>query len=59
MIYGLEDLRQFLNSDERVFFFIQEKDFNEISKSPEIHVFVLGRDSVGHRSVLFVSNKDI
>jgi energy-coupling factor transporter transmembrane protein EcfT len=59
IISDLDNLRQFLNSDERVFLFIQEKDFSEISKLPEIPVFVLGRDSVGHRTILFVSNRDI
>lgn len=54
-----DDLRKFLNSQERVFLFIQEKDFKKISKLPEMPLFVLERDSVGHRDILFVSNKDI
>lgn len=59
VINGLDDLRQFLNSDQRVFLFIQEKDFKKVSKFPEIPLFVLGKDSVGHRDVLFVSNRDM
>ncbi|TVM02956.1 MAG: hypothetical protein CV087_07715 [Candidatus Brocadia sp. WS118] len=58
VIQGLDDLRQFLNLPERVFLFIQEKDFKEVSKFPEMPIFVLAKDSVGHRDVLFVSNKD-
>jgi len=59
VIYGLDDLKKYLNLDERVFLFIQEKDFKKISKLLEIPIFVLGRDSVGHRDILFVSNRDI
>lgn len=53
-----DNLRKFLNSQERVFLFIQEKDFKKISKLPEMPLFVLERDSVGHREIFFVSNKD-
>lgn len=56
---GIDELRRFLNSNERVFLFIQEKDFNKVSKLLEIPMFVLEKDSVGHRDVLFVSNKDM
>ncbi|MEP9411469.1 MAG: glycosyltransferase family 39 protein [Candidatus Brocadia sp.] len=59
VINGLDDLRQFLNSGERVFLFIQEKDFKKVSKFLEIPLFVLAKGSVGHRDVLFVSNRDI
>ena len=31
VLRGIDELRRFLNSNERVFF-IQEKDFNEVSK---------------------------
>ncbi len=55
----LDELQQFLHSPERVFLFIQEKDFKAVSKSLEMPVFVLEKDSVGHRNILFVSNKDI
>ena len=55
----LDELQQFLHSPERVFLFIQEKDFKSLSKSLEMPVFVLEKDSVGHRDILFVSNKDI
>ena len=58
VIRDLDALRQFLNSNERVFLFIQEKDFKEVSKFLEIPIFVLEKDSIGHRDVLFVSNKD-
>lgn len=53
-----DDLRQFLNTNERVFLFIQEKDFKEASKFLEIPMIVIEQDSVGHRNILFVSNKD-
>ncbi|MDN3513772.1 MAG: glycosyltransferase family 39 protein [Candidatus Brocadia sp.] len=59
VIRGLKDLKQFLDSNERVFLFIQKKDFKEVSKFPEIPLFVLEKDSVGHRDILFVSNKDV
>ncbi|HHT9137051.1 MAG TPA: ArnT family glycosyltransferase [Candidatus Wunengus sp. YC60] len=59
VLYGIDELRRFLNSNERVFLFIQEKDFKEVSKLLEIPMFVLEKDSVGHRDILFVSNKDI
>jgi len=59
IIYDLNDLKQFVGSTTRVFLFIQEKDFQEISKSLESPVFVLERDSVGHRKILFVSNRDM
>lgn len=59
VIHGLDDLKQFLNTTERVFLFIQEKDFREVSKSLEMPVFVLGKDSVGHRNILFISNRDM
>lgn len=59
VINGLDDLKQFLNSGERVFLFIQEKDFKKVSKFLEIPLFVLGKDSVGHRDVLFISNRDM
>ena len=55
----LDELQQFLHSPERVFLFIQEKDFKAISNALEMPVFVLEKDSVGHRDILFVSNKDI
>ncbi|BBO16409.1 glycosyltransferase [Candidatus Brocadia pituitae] len=58
IIRGGDDLMQFLKAQERVFLFIQEKDFREVSKFPEIPVFVLAKDSVGHRDVLLISNKD-
>lgn len=58
VINGLDALKQFLNTTERVFLFIQEKDFREVSKSPEMPLFVLGKDSVGHRNILFISNKE-
>lgn len=58
IIRGVDDLRQFLKGEERVFLFIQEKDFREVSKFPEMPVFVLAKDSVGHRDVLLISNKD-
>ena len=56
---GIDELRQFLNSNERVFLFIQKKDFKEVSKLLDVSMFVLEKDSVGHRDILFVSNKDI
>ena len=59
VLHGIDELRRFMNSNERVFLFIQEKDFKEISKFPEIPIFVLEKDSVGHRNVLFISNRDI
>jgi len=59
VLRGTEELRRFLNSNERVFLFIQEKDFNKVSKLLEIPMFVLEKDSVGHRDMLFISNKDI
>ena len=59
VLYGIDELRQFLNSTERVFLFIQEKDFNKISKLLEVPTFVLKQDSVGHRDMLLISNKDI
>lgn len=59
VINGIEDLKKYLHSDERVFLFIRDKDFKKVTKSLEIPVFVLARDSVGHRKMLFVSNKDI
>lgn len=55
----LDELQQFLHSPERVFLFIQEKDFKALSSALEMPVFVLERDSVGHRDILFVSNQDI
>jgi len=59
VLSGIDELRRFLNSSERVFLFIQEKDFNKVSKSLEVPAFVLEKDSVGHRDILFVSNKDM
>lgn len=59
IIYGLENLKNFLDSRERVFLFVQEKDFKKVSKLIETPLFVIGKDSVGHRDVLFISNKDI
>jgi 4-amino-4-deoxy-L-arabinose transferase-like glycosyltransferase len=59
VIRSLNDLTQFLSSTERVFLFIQEKDFKGVSQLPEIPMFVLEKDSVGHRDILFVSNKDM
>ncbi|MCF6157084.1 MAG: glycosyltransferase family 39 protein [wastewater metagenome] len=59
VIYELDELRQFLESNERVFLFIREKHFKEVSKSLEAPFYVLESDSVGHRDMLFVSNKDI
>ncbi len=59
VITGLSNLKQFLNSNERVFVFMQERDFRDVSKSLEIPLFVLGKDSVGHRDILFVSNRDM
>src|SRR3990172_2205151 len=59
VLRGTEELRRFLNSNERVFLFIQEKDFNKVSKLLEIPMFVLEKDFVGHRDMLFISNKDI
>jgi hypothetical protein len=59
VLSGIDELRRFLNSNERVFLFIQEKDFNKVSKLLEIPTFVLEKDSVGHRDMLFISNKDI
>ncbi|MDQ1271731.1 MAG: hypothetical protein QG591_361 [Planctomycetota bacterium] len=59
VIHGLDNLREFLNSNEPVFLFVQEKDFRKVSKLPEMPMFVLGKDSVGHRDILFVSNKDM
>jgi hypothetical protein len=59
VIHGLDSLREFLNSNERVFLFVQEKDFKKVSKFPGMPMFVLEKDSVGHRDVLFVSNTDI
>ncbi|MCF6147585.1 MAG: glycosyltransferase family 39 protein [Candidatus Kuenenia sp.] len=59
VIYGLEELKKYLHSEERVFIFITEKDFKKVTQLSEIPAFVLARDSVGHRKMLFVSNKDI
>ncbi|MBI2472276.1 MAG: glycosyltransferase family 39 protein [Planctomycetes bacterium] len=59
VLYGIDELRQFINSNERAFLFIQEKDFDGVSKLLEIPMFILEKDSVGHRDILFVSNKDI
>ena len=59
VIHGLDNLREFLNSNEPVFLFVQEKDFRKVSNLPEMPMFVLGKDSVGHRDILFVSNKDM
>jgi len=59
VIHAFDALKQYLNSNERVFLFIQEKDFKEISKFQELPLFVLAKNSVGHRDILFVSNKDI
>jgi len=56
---GIDELRRFLNSNERVFLFIQEKDFKEASKLLEMPMFVLEKDSVGHRDILFISNKKV
>ena len=59
VLHGIDELRRFLNSNERVFLFIQEKDFNKICKLLEVPTFVLKQDSVGHRDMLLISNKDI
>ena len=59
VLRGIDELRRFLNSNERVFLFIQEKDFNKVSKLLEIPMFVLEKDSVGHRDMLFISNKKV
>ncbi len=59
VISGLEDLRHFLNSDKRVFLFVQEKDFKKVSPFLEMPLFVLEKDSVGHRDILFISNRDM
>ncbi|MBI2557662.1 MAG: glycosyltransferase family 39 protein [Planctomycetes bacterium] len=56
---GIDELRRFLNSNERVFLFIQEKDFKEASKLLGMPMFVLEKDSVGHRDILFISNKKV
>lgn len=59
VMHGLDDLKQFLNTNERVFLFIQEKDFRKVSECLEMPVFVLGKDSVGHRNILFISNREM
>jgi hypothetical protein len=59
VIRSLDDLTQFLSSTERVFLFIQEKDFKGVSQLLEVPIFVLEKDSVGHRDILFVSNMDM
>ncbi|MBM2834127.1 MAG: arnT 1, partial [Candidatus Brocadiaceae bacterium] len=59
VIRSLNDLKQFLSSTGRVFLFIQEKDFKGVSQLLEVPIFVLEKDSVGHRDILFVSNKDM
>lgn len=59
VIYGLDNLKKFLNSQERVFLFINKKDFKEASRTLEIPMFVLEKNSVGHRDIFFVSNRDI
>ena len=59
ILRGIDELRQFLHSNERVFLFIQEKDFKGVSQLLEVPIFVLEKDSVGHRDILFVSNKDM
>ena len=59
VLRGIDELRRFLDSNERVFLFIQEKDFREVSKLLEIPMFVLEKDSVGHRDMLFISNKKV
>lgn len=55
----LEALKRFLNSKERVFLFIQKKDFDKVLKSFKTSLFVIGKDSVGHRDVVFASNRDM
>ena len=45
VIRSLNDLKQFLSSTERVFLFIQEKDFKGVSQLLEVPIFVLEKDS--------------
>ena len=59
VIMEFEGLKRYLNLNERVFLFIQEKDFHEISKFPDMPLFVIAKDTVGHRAVVFASNRDI
>ncbi|MBM4053532.1 MAG: glycosyltransferase family 39 protein [Planctomycetes bacterium] len=59
VIHEPEDLKKYLISEEQVFLFIQDKDFVKITESLEIPVFVLAKDSVGHRKMFFVSNRDM
>ncbi len=59
VIKDSEALKKYMHSNERVFLFIRDKDFKKVSESQDIPIFVIARDSVGHREMLFVSNKDI
>ncbi|HHT9110458.1 MAG TPA: ArnT family glycosyltransferase [Candidatus Brocadiaceae bacterium] len=54
-----DNLRQYLSSNKRVFLFMQEKDYKKILRYQELPLFILERDSVGHRAILFVSNRDM
>jgi len=60
VINNLKTLTKYLRRDERVFLFIKEKDFKKVLENiKEDILFVIGRDSVGHRDMVLVSNRDI
>lgn len=57
VIQRANDLDHFLNSEERRFLIINENQLRDLQRNIKSPAHILLRDSVGHREIVFVSNK--
>ena len=57
VIQNTNDLKHFLNSEERRFLIIKPNELRDMQRYIKSPTYILLSDSIGHREIVFVSNK--
>ena len=57
VIQNTNDLKHFLNSEERRFLIIKPNELRDMQRYIKSPAYILLSDSIGHREIVFVSNK--
>ncbi|MGR3319515.1 MAG: ArnT family glycosyltransferase [Candidatus Anammoxibacter sp.] len=57
VITGMERLHEYFSSDERVYLLVKEKILETVKWGVNAEVYPLVRDTIGHRTMLLISNK--
>lgn len=57
IISDTNELDEYLKSDERVYLMVKENQLEEVKNSTNTELYTLLKDSIGHRTIILLSNK--